>query len=187
MSRADDAIAWQAQSLLLSYPDDDLIEYARLVRQALPELPVRVATPLRRFLDHVDTTPLLDLAIDYVATFDNKKRCSLFLTYYAHGDTRNRGVALLRLKQTYRRAGFTLVEHELPDHLAVMLEFAAARAHLRDAPAVSTSRRRGTPAARPARRTLTVGRGARVGIGHAARALRRRSNRSRSPRRRRPA
>jgi nitrate reductase delta subunit len=126
MARANHAMAWQAQSLLLAYPDHELLAHARLVRQALPKMPEGVAAPLRRFLDHVDTTPVLDLASDYVATLDNKKRCSPFLTYYAHGDTRNRGVALLRLKQTYQRAGFTLVDDELPDHLAVVLEFAAA-------------------------------------------------------------
>jgi nitrate reductase molybdenum cofactor assembly chaperone NarJ/NarW len=119
-------IAWQAQSLLLAYPDEELVGHLRLVRPALAHLPARVADPLARFVEHAETTPLLDLAADYVATLDHKKRCSLFLTYYAHGDTRNRGVALLRMKQSYRRAGFALVDDELPDHLAVVLEFAAA-------------------------------------------------------------
>ncbi|PZS26605.1 MAG: nitrate reductase molybdenum cofactor assembly chaperone [Pseudonocardiales bacterium] len=120
------AIAWQSQSLLLAYPDEELRTNAALVRRAIDRLPAPVADPLARFLDHAAATPLLDLATDFVATLDHKKRCSLFLTYYAHGDTRNRGVALLRLKQTYRRAGLLLVEDELPDHLAVVLEFAAA-------------------------------------------------------------
>lgn len=120
------AVAWQCQSLLLAYPDERLHPHVRLVRQAVPRLPAPVGDPLARFLDHVESTPLLDLATDYVATLDHKKRCSLFLTYYAHGDTRNRGVALLRLKQTYQRAGLVLVDDELPDHLAVVLEFAAA-------------------------------------------------------------
>src|SRR5664279_684901 len=120
------AIAWQSQSLLLAYPDEELLAHALLARQALPRLPAVVAHPLGRFLDHVAATPLMDLAAEYVATLDNKRRCSLFLTYYAHGDTRNRGVALLRLKQTYQRAGLILVDDELPDHLAVVLEFAAA-------------------------------------------------------------
>jgi nitrate reductase delta subunit len=127
--RLDDAqlaVAWQSQSLLLAYPDEVLLGHLHVVRQALPRLPARVAEPLARFMDHVETTPLVELAIDYVATLDNKKRCALFLTYYAHGDTRNRGVALLRLKQTYQRAGLQLVDDELPDHLAVVLEFAAA-------------------------------------------------------------
>jgi nitrate reductase delta subunit len=122
-------LAWQAQSLLLAYPDEQLLTYTRLARRVLAELPAAVADPLRGFLDHVEVTPLLDLATDYVATFDHKKRCSLFLTYYAHGDTRNRGVALLRLKQTYQRAGMHLVDDELPDHLAVVLEYAAASEH----------------------------------------------------------
>lgn len=126
MTRSEHTMAWQAQSLLLAYPDDELRAHAALVREALPGLPGRVALPLRRFLDHLDATPLLELATDYTATLDYKKRCALFLTYYAHGDTRNRGVALLRLKQTYQRAGFALVDDELPDHLAVVLEFAAA-------------------------------------------------------------
>jgi len=65
------------------------------------------------------------LAADYVATFDHRKRCCLFLTYYAHGDTRNRGMALLHLKQTYAAAGLMLTDEELPDHLAVVLEYAA--------------------------------------------------------------
>jgi nitrate reductase delta subunit len=120
------AVAWQAQSLLLAYPDDQLLAHANLARKVLDSLPRKVADPLAGFLDHIDATPLLDLATDYVATLDHKKRCSLFLTYYAHGDTRNRGVALLRLKQTYQRAGLQLVDEELPDHLAVVLEFAAA-------------------------------------------------------------
>lgn len=120
------ALAWQAQSLMLAYPDDALLEHARLVRAALPRFDRAVGEPLARFVDHIETTPLLELATDYVATLDNKKRCALFLTYYAHGDTRNRGVALLQLKQTYQRAGFRLVDDELPDHLAVVLEFAAA-------------------------------------------------------------
>src|SRR6266511_1047506 len=91
------AAAWQAQSLLLGYPDDHT------------------------------STPLPELAADYVATFDHRKRCCLFLTYYAHGDTRKRGMSLLSLKQTYAAAGLRLVDDELPDHLAVVLEYAATQ------------------------------------------------------------
>jgi nitrate reductase delta subunit len=49
----------------------------------------------------------------------------MFLTYYSYGDTRKRGMALLRLKRLYAAAGLHLTEDELPDHLAVLLEFAA--------------------------------------------------------------
>jgi nitrate reductase molybdenum cofactor assembly chaperone NarJ/NarW len=119
------ALAWQAQSLLLAYPDDALATRLGLLRRAAATLPAAIGTSLSRFLDHVEATPLNALAADYVATFDHRKRCCPFLTYYAHGDTRKRGVALLRLKQTYAAAGLTLTDDELPDHLCVVLEFAA--------------------------------------------------------------
>ena len=117
--------AWQAQSLLLGYPDD-LAGRLDLLTTVASTLDDRVGAPLLRFLDHVEQTAPHVLAEEYVATFDHRRRCCLFLTYYAHGDTRNRGVALLRLKQTYAAAGQHLVDDELPDHLAVMLEFAAS-------------------------------------------------------------
>ena len=61
----------------------------------------------------------------HVETFDLTRRCSPYLTYYRYGDTRQRGMALLALKHTYRRAGFEPAERELPDYLPVVLEFAA--------------------------------------------------------------
>jgi nitrate reductase delta subunit len=119
--------AWQTQSLLLGYPDEQLLTRLDLLTQAADTLTAAVAEPLRRFLHHLRATPPGRLAVDYVATFDHRKRCCLYLTYYAHGDTRNRGMALLHLKQTYAAAGLRLVDEELPDHLAVVLEYAAAR------------------------------------------------------------
>jgi nitrate reductase delta subunit len=118
-------LAWQAQSLLLAYPDQTLTARLDLLRRTARTLPDPVGAPLRRFLDHVAATALGDLTADYVATFDHRKRCCLFLTYYAHGDTRKRGMALLQLKQTYTAAGLALTDEELPDHLCVVLEFAA--------------------------------------------------------------
>ena len=121
------ARAWQAQSLLLGYPDEQLLDRIDLLTKVSDTLDGAVAAPLRRFLQHLKATPPGQLAADYVATFDHRKRCCLFLTYYAHGDTRKRGMALLRLKQTYAAAGLNLVAEELPDHLAVVLEYAAAQ------------------------------------------------------------
>ncbi|MEU7384627.1 nitrate reductase molybdenum cofactor assembly chaperone [Streptomyces sp. NPDC042207] len=118
--------AWQVQSLLLAYPDEEFPERLSLARRAAAALPDRVRAPLLRFTGHAGHTPAGELAAAYVATFDHRKRCCPYLTYYAHGDTRRRGVALLRLKQTYAAAGLRLADDELPDHLAVVLEFAAA-------------------------------------------------------------
>jgi len=97
----------------------------QLLRTASHTLPAAIGDSLRSFLDHLESTPLPDLQADYVDTFDTRRRCNLFLTYFAHGDTRKRGMALLRFKQAYLQAGFVLDDAELPDHLCVVLEFAA--------------------------------------------------------------
>jgi nitrate reductase molybdenum cofactor assembly chaperone NarJ/NarW len=118
-------IVWQSVSLLLDYPDEALLASAELIRSASRGLPPGIGDTIRRFLDHLESTPLPELQADYVETFDSRRRCNLFLTYFAHGDTRKRGMALLRFKQTYLGAGFELDDGELPDHLCVVLEFAA--------------------------------------------------------------
>ncbi len=117
--------AWQAASVLLSYPDEELGRRLPLLRRVLGSLPPDLAEPLDEFVAHAEATPLLVLAAHYVETFDHQRRCCLYLTYYAHGDTRKRGMALLAFKSAYRRAGLELDAGELPDHLAVVLEFAA--------------------------------------------------------------
>jgi nitrate reductase delta subunit len=119
------SIVWQSVSLLLDYPSNEMLDRAELVRSASLELPTMIGESIRTFLAHLESTPLPELQADYVETFDNRRRCNLFLTYFAHGDTRKRGMALLRFKQTYLRAGFELDHAELPDHLCVVLEFAA--------------------------------------------------------------
>ena len=118
-------VVWQSVSLLLDYPDENLLARADLLRSASRGLPHAIGSSIRVFLDHLEGTPLPELQADYVETFDTRRRCNLFLTYFAHGDTRKRGMALLRFKQAYLRTGFELDDAELPDHLCVVLEFAA--------------------------------------------------------------
>jgi nitrate reductase delta subunit len=123
-------LAWQSASLLLGYPDEQLLGRLEVIRAAARELPGRVGEPLERVAVHLAGTPLAQLQADYVETFDSRRRTNLFLTYFVHGDTRKRGLALLRFKQTYLRSGFVLdadeaTGGELPDHLCVVLEYAA--------------------------------------------------------------
>jgi nitrate reductase delta subunit len=94
--------------------------------EAVATLPAAVRDPLRAFLRTASATPLGDLQRDYVETFDVTRRGCLYLTYFAHGDTRKRGLALVQFKQAYRRAGVDLEADELPDHLSVVLEFGAS-------------------------------------------------------------
>ncbi|MEU9884798.1 nitrate reductase molybdenum cofactor assembly chaperone [Sphaerisporangium sp. NPDC051011] len=110
-------------SVLLSYPDERLIESLPLLAGTVAGLPPgEAATRLAAFFEHLTATPLPELAAHYVATFDLKRRCCPYLTYYTYGDTRKRGMALLRFKHAYRTAGFEIAEDELPDHLAVVCE-----------------------------------------------------------------
>ena len=115
----------QAVALCLEYPDDAWRDRLALLREVAVTLPARARVALTRFLDHADSTPPAELVRHYVETFDLRRRCCLYLTYYAFGDTRKRGMALLRFTHAYRSAGFTLASDELPDHLAVVCEFAA--------------------------------------------------------------
>lgn len=63
--------------------------------------------------------------MDYVATFDMRRRATMYLTYWTAGDTRNRGREMLAFATAYREAGVEPPRSEAPDHLPVVLEFAA--------------------------------------------------------------
>ncbi|MGW2663692.1 nitrate reductase molybdenum cofactor assembly chaperone [Nocardia tengchongensis] len=120
------AAAWQVQSLLLGYPDEALLDSLPMLARAVSALPEAVGAPLQRVLSYLETTLPLAVATDYVDTFDHRKRFSPYLTWFLYGDTRKRGMALLRFKQVYRAEGLVLGDEELSDHLAVVLEFASA-------------------------------------------------------------
>jgi nitrate reductase molybdenum cofactor assembly chaperone NarJ/NarW len=121
------ADTWQLCSLLLDYPDEQLVARLPVLRQVTAGLPVSAAEPLGSFLDHAERVGLGELQRDYVDTFDVTRKCALHLTYFLHGDTRNRGVALVQFKQLYRQHGVELddADAELPDYLPVVLEFGA--------------------------------------------------------------
>jgi nitrate reductase delta subunit len=116
---------WALFSFLLRYPSAEVVAARDDVALEVATLPRgKVREGLERFLAEW-TGDEVTLAAAYVQTFDLRRRASLSLTYYAHGDTRERGMALLRLKKLYRAGGLPLVSSELPDHLTIMLSFAA--------------------------------------------------------------
>jgi len=126
MSRRDaPPVLFQVASILLRYPAPWLLSRDGELSAEVAGLPDRLSTPLQRVLAHRRATGQLDLEREYVETFDTRRRCTLNVSYYVHGDTRRRGVSLLRLKRLYAAAGLVLESDELPDHLPVMLEFAA--------------------------------------------------------------
>ncbi|WP_280364344.1 nitrate reductase molybdenum cofactor assembly chaperone, partial [Nocardia abscessus] len=125
LAQRDRQLVWRIAALLLDYPSEQTLAMVDQLDTAAAGLPDEVRAHLSDCLDYLRTTPPLELAADYVATFDMRRRASLHLTFYAYGDTRKRGMALLRFKHAYRHAGVELGDEELPDHLPVLLEFAA--------------------------------------------------------------
>lgn len=128
MSAADRATAHMAASVLLGYPGPEEIATFPTVRTAVESLPGAVRERFTDFLDAADAMTATDpdaLAVHYVATFDLRRKCSMYLTYFVAGDTRNRGLALVSFVQAYQAAGWTVDSDELPDYLPVVLEFSA--------------------------------------------------------------
>lgn len=119
------AVAARAASLLLRYPDPDVLAAAPVIRAALDAVPEAVADPLRLVCTHRAGTDPTALAADYVQVFDFRRRCCLHLTYYTAGDTRRRGEALVGFAAVYKAAGLEVVDGELPDYLPAVLDLAA--------------------------------------------------------------
>ncbi len=126
--RDADLRAFAVASWLLRYPDERLLGgRAELADAAARVRGRRVREPLARFASGFAAEPDgRRLQERWIETFETRRRASLYLTYYSHGDTRERGLALLRLRKLYRAGGLPMESRELPDFLPVMLEFAGA-------------------------------------------------------------
>ncbi len=117
---------WRLLSALLIYPTEELLA----ARHELEQTAAALQRPADRaqiaeFLAWLWSRPLAELQQTYVTTFDFGRRASLHLTYHTHGDRRQRGLELVRLKRRYGEAGLPLADTDLPDYLPAMLEFAA--------------------------------------------------------------
>ena len=114
-------------AVLLVYPDEELLEALPELRGAAASLPRAERRAREEILGRLAATPLAELRRAYVETFDFDRRCGLHLTYHTHGDRRQRGLELVRLKRRYAEAGLPFEGAELPDYLPVVLEFASLR------------------------------------------------------------
>ncbi len=120
-----DRLVWQAASLLLAYPDPRLSVRLDTVEELLGHAGGAPAALLDRTVAALRARTPMDAAADYVATFDMRRNCTMYLTYWTAGDTRNRGREMLAFAAAYRAAGAQPPRGEAPDHLPVVLEFAA--------------------------------------------------------------
>ena len=127
MTPTETRLVHQLASWCLAYPDEDLVARLSTLQAAAASLPEGAAREgLLTFLDRAASTPLGDLQQHYVEVFDLSRRHALHLSYWTDGDTRRRGEVLLRFKARYRASGFLVdTRGELPDHLPLVLEYAA--------------------------------------------------------------
>jgi nitrate reductase delta subunit len=106
---------FRALAALLSYPEPELVEALEEIRQAAPQLSA--------LIDELETEPLDVLQERYVALFDRSRALSLHLFEHVHGESRDRGQAMVDLARTYASRGFRVAGNELPDYLPAFLEF----------------------------------------------------------------
>ena len=117
---------YKLASVLLQYPTTALFEgMSELDAAAAQTSPRASREAFARFLLWLRATPPTEVGQHYVETFDLRRRCALYLSYYRYGDTRKRGMSMLTFKTAYRAAGLHPSDDELPDYLPMVLDFAA--------------------------------------------------------------
>jgi nitrate reductase delta subunit len=117
-------------SLILSYPTKELQAAASEIGGVLASdtrLTAATRRSLRPIVEALRDGDIYDLEEQYVMLFDRSRTLSLNLFEHVHGESRDRGGAMVSLLETYRDAGFEPATTELPDHLPVLLEFLSTR------------------------------------------------------------
>jgi nitrate reductase delta subunit len=120
----------KALSLTLCYPSADLQAAMPEIGAILakdPRIAPQTQLALRRLADGLGQGDLFDMQERYVMLFDRSRTLSLNLFEHVHGESRDRGGAMVSLIETYRGGGFEPATTELPDHLPVLLEFLSTR------------------------------------------------------------
>jgi len=115
---------------LLGYPDGRLRGHLAEMRDLLRDERALVTSRLAELdllMDRLGRADPLDAEADYVELFDRGRATSLHLFEHVHGDSRERGPAMIDLGQTYEKAGIVLAEGELPDYLPAVLEFVSTQ------------------------------------------------------------
>jgi nitrate reductase delta subunit len=124
------AYSLRALALLLSYPDasmrSKLADVMSVLSLECALSPSRISE-LKNLSEQLQSLDPLEVESRYVETFDRGRSTCLNLFEHVHGDSRDRGPAMIDLSQTYAQSGLALDPDELPDHLCVVLEFASTQ------------------------------------------------------------
>jgi nitrate reductase delta subunit len=117
-------------SRLLEYPDAALWQHQQELREALAEggaLNLQQAAQLNNFISTLCGGDLLDAQASYSELFDRGRATSMLLFEHVHGESRDRGQAMVNLMNQYQQAGMEIDSRELPDHLPLYLEYLSQR------------------------------------------------------------
>lgn len=125
MEMHEDQQVFKLLSLLFQYPSPEWI-YDEGLKEEISEIQdPKTKLSLTLFFEYLHSTPMEELTTTYVNTFDFNSKTTLYLTYVLFQDTKERGKALLKLKNEFKQAGVELLTDELPDYFPLLLEFAA--------------------------------------------------------------
>lgn len=120
------AQTYRALSVMLSYPTIESVALMPVALEALGReelIPARLVRRLTPFASELTGRDLYELQARYVDLFDRTRSLSLQLYEHVHGESRDRGQAMVELLKLYSSRGLELTAKELPDHLPVFLEF----------------------------------------------------------------
>jgi len=113
-------------STLLLYPNDELKQNIDFINEIFQEenlFPLDELKKFDLFVSYIKKNTLLDLQELYVSVFDRQKYFSLYLFEHIHGDSRERGMAMIDLGNLYKKSSFEILSGELPDYIPVFLEY----------------------------------------------------------------
>ena len=118
---------YKALSIFLSYPSSNLKDDIDYIDDVIKNEKINLkenTEPFGDFLTFVKKNNVLFLQEHYVSIFDRRKECSLYIFEHIHGDSRERGMAMIDLLNLYKKSNFIIAnKSELPDHIPVFLEY----------------------------------------------------------------
>ncbi len=130
MTERQAVLTFRALSALLTYPSEELCAAVAEIKEAIAAeelMPPSAASALRPLLDDLASLDLFELQERYVELFDRSRRLSLHLFEHVHGESRDRGQAMVDLAALYEKDGLELQANELPDYLPLFLEYLSTK------------------------------------------------------------
>jgi nitrate reductase delta subunit len=130
MADSQEIMTFRALSALLTYPSEELCIAAPEIADAIAVeelVPVSITEALGPLLRDLGSLDLFELQERYVELFDRTRRLSLHLFEHVHGESRDRGQAMVDLAALYEKGGLVLAANELPDYLPLFLEYLSTR------------------------------------------------------------